>query len=329
MFFRHFRVAGLDKVSIHPKPRARVQETFDAYNQSGFTDTSFITKTFASPEPVDTFTAAREVAESVQRRRRVRNIRIASWALDGFNATKLGNSIARRNLVRVIRQFDVIALQQISSEERDLIPRLADEANEAGRQYDYVMSDMTGPTDRREQLAFIFDVGRIKIDRSETYSVDDPSDQMLYDPLVAWFQTTQLPAAEAWTFSLVNVRVDLSRAPQEVALLPNIMSAVRMDGRGEDDVVMAGLFQADDDYLLPTIAGDQVRAAVRIVPTDIFGRHQTSNVLMDTKMTSEYIGRGGAFNWMRVYNLNAPEAETLTSHLPVFAEFTAHEGGQL
>ena len=111
--------------------------------------------------------------------------------------------------------------------------------------------------------------------------------------------------------------------------MPNLMAAIRLDGRGEDDVVLAGLFQADDAYLLPTLSGPNVRAAVRSVPTDIFGRHQTSNVLVDSRLTSEYIGRGGAFNFMRAYELSAAEAETVTSHLPVFAEFTPTEGGEI
>ncbi len=262
-------------------------------------------------------------------RPRVRNIRIASWALSGFTPSKLANSLARRNLVRVIRQFDVIALQQITSQERDLIPRLVDAANEGGNRYEYIIGDQTGPKDRQEQLAFVFDTARIRADRRQTYTLADPDENLLYDPLVAWFQTAELPAADAWTFSLVNVRVDLGRAPIEVAMLSNVLSAVRADGRREDDVVMAGLFQADDAYLLPTVKGSDVRAAVRSVPTDIFGRNQTSNVLMDVQVTSEYIGRGGALDFLRVYNLSAAEAETLTSYLPVFAEFTAHEGGEL
>ena len=330
LFFRYFGVAGLDHISIYQKERrVSSDQEFISYNQ---TSTFPPTVNFVGTSDViadDPFADALKVAETVVPRRRVRNIRIASWALDGFTPSKLANPIARQNLMRVIRQFDIIALQQIASVERDIVPRLADAANEAGRNYDYIIGQQTGPADQSEQLAFIFDVNRVKTDRKQTYTVADPDNQILCDPLVAWFRAAQPPSSQAWTFSVVNVRIDLGRAPQEVALMPGIMSAVRLDGRGEDDVVMAGLFQADDEYLLPTIAGEATRAAVRSVPTDIFGRHQTANIVMDTKMTSEYIGRGGAFDFLRVYNLSAAEAETVTSHLPVFAEFTATEGGEL
>jgi hypothetical protein len=324
--------------SLGPAPLA-ADHSFPAYG-SAQADRTFTAKREPFNErgnasvPVDgnSFTSLRNTtnlgAPSVVRPR-VRNIRIASWALSGFTPSKLADSQARRNLVRVIRQFDLIALQQITSQERDLIPRLVDAANEGSGRFEYIIGDQTGPRDRQEQLAFIFDTARIRADRRQTYTLADPDQNLLYDPLVAWFQTAELPTEDAWTFSLVNVRIDLGRAPIEVAALSNVLSAVKADGRREDDVVMAGLFQADDAYLLPSIAGTDVRAAVRSVPTDIFGRNQTSNVLMDVQMTSEYIGRGGALDFLRVYNLSAAEAETLTSHLPVFAEFTAHEGGEL
>jgi hypothetical protein len=228
----------------------------------------------------------------------------------------------------VIRQFDVVALQQIASVERDLVPRLVDAINQGEGRYDFVIGEPTGPTDRPEQLAFVFDATRVVVDRRQTYTVEDPDHQVTFDPLVAWFRAAQPDASQAWTFSLVNMRVDLARAPGEVALLPGMMAAIRNDGRGEDDIVLVGLFQADDAYLLPTIDGEKVRAAVRSRPTDIFGKYQTSNLLVDTATTSESVGRGGVFDYLRLYNLNLTEAETVTSHLPVFAEFTATEGGR-
>ena len=104
------------------------------------------------------------------------------------------------------------------------------------------------------------------------------------------------------------------------------MVAIRKDGRGEDDVVLAGLFQADDAYLIPTLGGEKIQAAVSSRPTDIFGKYQTSNILVDTRMTSEYVGRGGVLDYLRLYNLNNAQAESVSSQLPVFAEFSVIEG---
>jgi hypothetical protein len=234
----------------------------------------------------------------------------------------------------VIRQFDVIALQQISSQQMDLVPRMVDAINESSLGggaplYDYVIGPPTGPTQRGEQLAILFNPARVRVDRTQTYTVSDPDNQLTYDPLVAWFRAAEPSTDKAWTFSVVYVRIDLARAPREVALLGQLFKSVREDGRGEDDVVIAGLFQADDAYLLPVIAGPQVQAAVSSSPTDIYGRHQTSNVLYDRASTAEAIGRGGVYDFLRVYNLSVAQAQAVSSYLPVYAEFSPLEGSPL
>ncbi|WP_146390218.1 exonuclease/endonuclease/phosphatase family protein [Allorhodopirellula solitaria] len=261
-------------------------------------------------------------------------LRIASWALDGYGPTKFASELARTNLLRVIRQFDVIALQQVSSTHMDLVPRLVDALNESSLGggaplYDYVLGPPQGPDGRSELLVILFNPSRVRVDRTETYTVADPDNQLTYDPLVAWFRAAEPAVEKAWTFSLVNVRIDLSHAPQEVALLGQLLKSVRDDGRGEDDVVVAGLFQADDAYLLPVIARDNIQASVTSTPTDVFGRHQTSNVLYDRSTTAEAIGRGGVYDFLRIYNLSVAQAQTVSSYLPVYAEFTPLEGSPL
>ena len=273
-------------------------------------------------------TLARSVAQSPHRPA-YRPIKIASWALDGFGPTKLASADARKYVSKIVRRYDIIALQQIASIERDLVPRLVDVINGTEHRYDYVMGSATGPRGRQEQLAFLFDTTAVLVDRTQTYTVADPSEELTYDPMVASFRAAEPPSAESWTFSIVNVRIDMAKAATEVALLPSVIGSVRRDGRGEDDVILMGLLQADDAYLLPTVGENQFQAAVRHHSTDVFSRFQTSNILIDRNSTTEYLGRGGVFDFSRNYDLNPIEAEAVTSHLPVFAEFTAHEGGEL
>tara|TARA_R110002049_G_scaffold46487_1_gene135152 strand:+ start:104962 stop:106107 length:1146 start_codon:yes stop_codon:yes gene_type:complete len=355
-FFQTFQIEGLDQVSIYKKGQVDVQE-FVSYGDA---------PTFAI-EPVGQSQADGQVRASVTtgnvsdnpfraaasstlgsmaapvvgpdrrdraRRRRVPNLRIGSWALDGFDNAKLADDATRRNIVRIVRQFDLVAIQQISSLQADVLPLLVDATNGnvapgLPPRYDFILGEPIGPADARERLAFIFDTDRVRVDRSQTYVVADPENQMSYEPLVAWFQTSEADPSFAWTFSFVNVRIDLGRAPSEVALLPSMMHAIRRDGRGEDDVVVAGLLQADDAYLLPDVMGDDVRAAVRTDSTDLLGKHQTCNILVDIDSTSEFVGRGGVLDFLRVYNLTLEDAQKVSKHLPVYGEFTATEGGPL
>jgi hypothetical protein len=338
-FLQHYEIGGLDGVTVNPRNSLEDDATYITYHDApAITASDVLLNRSSVRESIPTenpFSRKRIAAvrgpqeSSLAPQRGYASVRIVSWALDGFGPTKLANSIARTNVARVIRQFDVVAIQQLASIERDLVPRLVESINHGDRRYDFVMGEATGPADRQEHLAFIFDTTRVLVDRRQTYTVDDPGNKMTFDPLVAWFRAAEPPSTQAWTFSLVNVRVDLARAPNELALLPEMLASIRSDGRGEDDIVLAGLFQADDAYLLPTIAGQNFKAAIHNRPTDIFGRFQTSNLLVDAALTSEYLGRGGVFDFLRHYELNLAEAEAVTSHLPVYAEFTATEGGNL
>lgn len=364
-FFKHYNIDGLDGVAIKPKAEFAWEKLDDPFTFTSSTDAreslDWPVDESGNPieadpviySPSDMLRSGPSTADrawgnpvydgngsapaeqiSAKRPAQFKNLRIASWSLDGFGPTKLASNICRMNLIRVVRQFDMVALQQVSSVHQDLVPRMVDAINESslgngGPVYDYVLGGPTGPAERGEQMVILFRPDRIRVDRTQTYTVADPDQQMLYDPLVAWFRAAQPSASRAWTFTVANVRIDLGRAPSEVALLGQLFDSIRDDGRGEDDILMMGLFQADDAYLLPTIAGRSVRAAVSSTPTDIFGRHQTENIVFDFKSTAEAIGRGGVYDFLRVYNLSLSEAQTVSSYLPVYAEFSALEGSPI
>lgn len=343
-FFQNYEISGLDGISVHNKVGTSNPDSsangFGAFDAVDFSDSTSLVglqnadeSSDGQTESSDSFLAgwigtARPSSPTTRPPHR-QNLRIGSWALGGLGPSKWNNDAARQNLVRIASGFDILALQQISSSARDLVPQLVNAMNENGRQYDFIVETTAGNLRQPDQLAVVFDASRVSVDRSQTYTVADPGNATTVDPLVTWFRVKEIPASRAWTFSLVNVHVDLTRAKSEVALLPNLFSAVRMDGRGEDDVVMAGLIQADDRYLMPHVMGHDVDVAVKGGSTDIFGDHQTSNVMIHRQRTSEYLGRGGVVNFPQIYQLSMSEAEAISPNLPVFAEFTLSEGGSL
>jgi hypothetical protein len=52
------------------------------------------------------------------------------------------------------------------------------------------------------------------------------------------------------------------------------------------------------------------------------------NMLFLEHATSEFTGRGGVFDFMREYNLSQKQAEDVSDHLPLWAEFSVYEGGR-
>ena len=63
-------------------------------------------------------------------------------------------------------------------------------------------------------------------------------------------------------------------------------------------------------------------------PTNTRGTAQYDNIVFQRQATSEFTGRAGIFDYMRQYNLSMEEALEVSDHMPVWAEFSAYEGGQ-
>ena len=353
-FLKNYEISGLDSIQLHPK-----SGSLDASSTESLTWSAFVDGDLPRPTASDarravlgvneripsTLASTRSPAEAAADEVVVddgtlpsndplfKPIRLGSWALAGFDRNKLAKPPVMDMFSRIVRQFDVIALQQITSPERDLLPRAIAHINATGRKFDFLLGPMVGPvgavTDSGflgEQYAFIFDTERIEIDRGQTYTVADPGNQVAYDPLVGWFRVRGVPAQRAWTFTIVNFRVDSSQPFREVGLLANLMDSVAKDGRSEDDLILAGMLHADDRQLLARLGEANSQASVRAMPTDIFSRYQLSNIISPKKTTTEYLGRGGVVDFPRAFNLNEAQAEELTPHLPIFAEYTPTEG---
>lgn len=259
------------------------------------------------------------------------NLRIATWAMGGFGPRHLRDPEVMAVFAPIIQRFDVVALQQVNPSERDFLPQLVHQLNRDGRAYDFLAGPIQGggssATADAEQLVFLFDSDRVVTDRTQLYTLADPDNRLTHKPLVAWFRAAQIDPRRAWTFSMVNMRIEVTRARQEIYELPRLIAAIASDGRGEDDVIVAGLFQADHTYLSATVGQAKHWIANEDKPTDVFARYQTSNLITDRRATTEAILRGGVVDFLRAFNLSIAEAERISPSLPVYAEFCPWEGG--
>lgn len=258
-------------------------------------------------------------------------IRVATFNLRVFGEAKLRDRQAMEILVAILRQFDLIAVQEVRAAQQDVLPRLIEELNAGGQyRYDYAIGPRLGRTASKEQYAFVFDTATIEMDRYQLYTVDDPDDLLHREPLVGWFRARAAPPEQAFTFSLVNVHTDPDEVERELDVLDDVFFQVRDDPRrGEDDVLMVGDFNARADQLRQL---GQIRGLVKVVvgqtPTNVRHTAQYDNILLDGTATTEFTGRGGVFDFLRAYNLTLTQALAVSDHLPVWAEFSIYEGGR-
>lgn len=265
--------------------------------------------------------------ESTSLPRDKESIRIASFNIQVYGTSKVSNEPVMEILARTIRQFDIVAIQEVRAKSQDVVPELVKLVNSSGRKYDFVIGERQGRTTSKEQYAYVFDSERIEVDRNQLYSIHDPEDLLHRPPFVAWFRVRGPPPEQAFTFTLVNIHTDPDEVSDEVNVLDDVFHLVRDDGRGEDDVIVLGDLNADDQHLGEFGAISGIVAAISGVPTNTRQTKQYDNLVFHMPATGEYRNRSGVFDFMREYNLTQEQALQVSDHLPVWAEFSIHEDG--
>jgi deoxyribonuclease-1-like protein len=298
-FFQNFKIGGLDNLVVQERKEG---------DGSG-----------------ETFTAAEKKAPPVQQNGET--IRIASFNIQVFGESKMAKPEVMKVLVDVVRQFNVVAIQEVRATSQDVVPKFVEMINAGGRHYEYVIGERLGRTSSKEQYAIIYDAASIEVDRSAIYTIADPDDLLHREPLVAPFRVRGPAPNEAFTFTLIDIHTDPDETKQELDALGDVYNAVRNDGRGEDDIILLGDLNVDEYHLgklgklpgvVPLIAG---------VPTNTRGNKTYDNMVVHQASTSEFTGTAAVFDLMDRYNLTMDQALEVSDHMPIWAEFSIFEGG--
>ncbi len=263
-------------------------------------------------------------------------IRIATFDLDGMGDDGRGNDGLGNDwlespqisdvLVPLLSRFDVVALQGIRTGNRSTLMRLVDQINAAGREY----TVESAPGEAAPDCAFLFDQSSIEIDHSLVRPIEDPLGRFAHRPLVALFRVRGLEPSEAFTFKLVNVhantRNDSNLGVAEEDLLDDVYRAVRDDRSNEDDVILLGGLGVNTGRTDLSSRILDITWAIGNTPTRVDGGQPVDNILFDRLATCEFTGRADVLDIEREFNLAPSAVRAISSHLPVWAEFRAHEG---
>jgi hypothetical protein len=255
--------------------------------------------------------------------------RIATFNLGGLDENKLNTLRISDVLMRLLPHFELIALEGIRGKNQGVLIRLVEQINAAsGRQYNFA----TCPTQRRDGIehfsAFVFDRAALEIDHSTVHFVEDPLGRFRHKPLAGAFRVRGIDPTLAFTFTLIAVETNPEKPAAELDLLAEVIRAVRNKMPEEDDIIMLGDFQADENHLggLSRILG--ITAAITDTPTTTRGTQLVDNILFDRRATIEFTGRAEVVDIMREFDLTMQQAQEISEHLPVWAEFSSYEGGQ-
>lgn len=240
-------------------------------------------------------------------------IRIASFKL---TSSKSGGDLERT--ADICQQFDVVALQNHS---KVSMARLVNELNKRGMDFRFV-----DQAEQHQKFATIFNQQVVALEEQHWYTVNDPEDLFMFEPLVAWFRVLNAPPQDAFTFTLANVQLNEQQPDKELSYLGELFRSIRQDGRGEDDIILAGDFYSNDRQIkrLEGIGG--LKPAIIGMSTNTRNDAQLDNLIFDPKATVEFTGETGVFDFMKRFNMTLEEALGLSNRMPVWAEFSVFEG---
>lgn len=254
------------------------------------------------------------------------NLIIGSFNIQRLGPSKLSDPNLMRVYADIIRRFDVLALQEVTSEDQNTIPTLLSYVNEGGRyRYGYTISSRIG---RKyfEQYVFLFDTNRVISQQNACFVMRDENDLLHREPFVGRF-TTLTP--NPFTFALINMHTDPDVVNEELNTLANVYVNVAnyfyQGNPPEDDVILLGDLNADPTRfqglgqipnLIPTIVG---------IPTNYTRSKTNDNILINRLATREYTGRAGAIDLGNAYQLDKAQTLKISDHQPIWAEFTIQE----
>ena len=126
--------------------------------------------------------AGQQHVQLASSRRPTDRIFIASFNIQVLGESKMSKPGVVEILAHVIRQFDVVAIQEVRAKSDDILPRLVAAVNADGSQYNFLIGPRLGRTVSKEQYAFVYDTMRIEHDPSAIGTIQDPTDVMHREP---------------------------------------------------------------------------------------------------------------------------------------------------
>ncbi len=250
---------------------------------------------------------------------------IGSFNMQRLGPTKLNNSWVMDKFAAIIRRFDVIALQEITSQDQRTVPQLLEQVNADGSRYSYTISPRIGreATGYYEQYAFVYDTTRVRGGNEFSYVVQDDDDVLHREPFVGRFET--ITSGQAFTFTLINIHTDPSQIAYELDVLADVYINVRQFEYPQDDVILLGDINAAPAQFqkLGQIPG--FKPAIEGIPTNTRKDKTYDNFVFDRQAVREFTGRAGTLDMEQMFQIEKTDALRISDHMPIWAEFTITE----
>lgn len=285
-FFENYRLEGLDEIRLAPKGESSDKST----------------------------TSARLAGRAVSR-----GLRVLTFDGRALDADSFQSSFA----VKLLANCDLACIHGVRTPRDDAMFELLEAVAAAGAARRHYIGPRVGRGSDYLQYVFVYDPATLEIDENATYTIDDRDDALAYDPLVGGFRARGPAPESALTFSVLLWRTRDDLADQEAALLGPLIRAVRNDGRGEDDLLVAGRLGVDREtarrLYLPIGFREADPDAASLESSGL----SSDYLLFDPLATREFAGAAGV---LRLGEGAAEAAADWPAAAPAWMELRTQEG---
>jgi endonuclease/exonuclease/phosphatase family metal-dependent hydrolase len=250
-------------------------------------------------------------------------VKIAAFNIQVFGKTKASKPEVMDILAKTIRNFDIVAVQEIRDKSQTALPALVAEVNAlGGPEYKYIVSDRLGRTTSKEQYAYLYNTETVELGQTEPYVYQDENDVFHREPYIASFKTKN----GNFDFVLITIHTDPDEAPDEIL---NLRMAVdeaetyHYDG----DFIILGDLNADCNYYdEERIQTDIPVGYILLIENDEDTTTKSTDCTYDRIIVSpgaqSDLGLdNGVFRFDLEYGLGQEQTEAVSDHYPVYAEF--------
>lgn len=250
-------------------------------------------------------------------------IKLATFNLQVFGTSKASKPEVMAVLSKIVRNYDVIAVQEIRDASETALPALRNAVNSIeNSQYEYVVSDRLGRTTSKEQYAYIFNTQTIQV-MGTPYVYPDSNDIFQREPYVAEFKAKN----GNFDFVLITIHTDPDTANQEINDLPKVVEDAKSKYQGEGDFIILGDLNADCDYFKESSQSPlRTNGYYWIINNSVDTTTKSTDctydrIIITTPALTDYTGNSGVFRFDTAYKLTFESTIAVSDHYPVFASF--------
>jgi len=250
---------------------------------------------------------------------------IAAFNIQIFGKTKSQKQDVMAVLTRIVREFDVVLIQEIRDASEQTIQNFVEKINQMeGPDYGFIRSERLGRTSSKEAYAYIYNTETVQFIQGSDYVYTDANDVFEREPYIASFKISN------FDFVLVGIHTKPDDAYNEIGNLTFVVSSIQVANPNEKDIIVMGDFNADGSYFDEDDTSNLFKASEYnwLITNDMDTMVKTDYtydriVVLDTTFNHEYdAGTAQVFYFDQVYGLNNQTfVSQVSDHYPVFAQY--------